>query len=508
MNHEGDLESKMFYYIIIYSTIKAMFTNINIKTEDNQFSYIVEYQQGNSPQVLSSKYTNELEFWDGHSELYTKQHNNWDLSDATPINTHLPQHSSRSTITLYFPEYSVDTYKSGVEYALNVGTWIHGHFISLGSFIFNRLEALACDRVKTFLSQQYYECIKFEIINPFEMIYGDNWSEFRKNVCGEVEYTNTEGSTLYITLHPVEESMAGFRKDNTFVGGQGSINISKKVQEYLQVNLNTNLDRPLHKSEEPSFIIKTTFNSVYQQDLSEYIKETYNLANSQVKYGLVIGNEDDLYAIVDSGVIEPVSEFAISKSQITSQNFSNWTGWKPGISVVASLDILDEDGNSILYLLSNRVPFTQDIFKYFVGGDFMVRNYHIHNVNLDELDMQVLNIEAVNKIETKVIEISRPEDTKSNIIQPVFFRSVEVAGITIHPAVTETICINLDQYKSKVETFMLQVEGICYPEIGRVASGVLFKIVGNKLPKKETTGTYYILNQDAELVTMGKYNYN
>ena len=499
---------KLFHNIIIYSTIIAMFTNININTEDSQFSYIVEYQQGDSLQVLSSKYTSKLEFWDGHSELYTKHHNNWDVNQPTPISSYLPQDSTRATITLYFPEYSVDVYKSGVTYALNVGTWIHDKYISLGSFLFNRLDAIACSKVKTFLNQQYYECIEFDIINPFEMIYGDEWDDFRKNVCEEVKYTNTEGSILYITLHPVEECDTGYRKDNTFVGGQGSINISKKVQEYLRVNLNTNVKRSLKSSEEPSFVINTTFNSVYDGDLAEYLKETYNLSNAQVKYGLVIGNENDLYAVVDSEVLDPTSEFVISKSQITSQNFSNWTGWKPGISVIASLDILDENRNSIVYLLSNKLPFTQDLFKYFVGEDFIINNNHIHNVNLDELDMQILNIEAVNKIETKIVQMNRPEDAKSNIIQPVFFRSVEVASITIHPQVTETICINLDNYKSKVDTFLLQVEGVCYPEIGRVTAGVLFKVVGNKLPKETTTGTYYILNQDAELVTMGKYNYN
>lgn len=497
----------MFPYIIIYSTVRAMFTNININTTEEQFPYIVEYQQGISPRHLTSKYTSKLEFWDG-GKLYTKQHNNWNEYIPNPLSEYLPSTSTYSTITLYFPEHSVDTYKNGVTYALNVGTWVHDEFISLGSFIFNRLDAVACDRIKTFLGGQYLECISFDIVNPFEIIYGDNWSEFRSHVCGEVESSNTEGSILYITLHPVEECDTGYRKDNEFVGGQNSINISKKVQEYLRVELNTNLGHPLGKNEEPSFIINTLFNHIYEGDITEYLKETYNLSSPKIRYEMVIGNENDLYAVIDSGIIEPQSQFVISKSQITSQNFSNWSGWIPGISVVASLSIFDEDNNSVLYLLSNKIPLTQDIFKYFVGDDFVSRGYHIHNVNLEELDMQVLNIDAVNKIETKVIQMSRPEDTKSNIIQPVFFRTVESASIAIHPQITETICINLDSYKSKVNTFILQVAGVSYPEIGRVASGVLFKVVGNKLPKENTSGTYYVLNEDAELVTMGKYNYN
>lgn len=485
-----------------------MFTNINIKTEDNQFIYIVEYQQGILPQSLPYKYTSKLEFWDGQDDLYTKVHNNWTPSTKDLTNKYLPSESTKSTITLYFPEYSVDTYKNGVDYALNVGTWIHGHFISLGSFIFNRLDALACDRVKTFLNNQYLECMTFEIVDPFEMIYGDNWAEFRKNVCGEVEYTNTEGSTLYITLHPIEYCVDNYRKDNEFVGGQASLNISKKVQEYLRLDLTTNVREPLGKGEEPAFTIHTSFNSIYNGDFSEYLGETYNLTNPQIKYNLVIGNADELYAVINGDTTKPVTQFAICKSQILAQNFKNWNEWKPGIYAVASLDVLDEEGNSIIYLLSNKLPLTQDTFKYFVGEDMVIRNHPVYNINLDEIDMNVLNLNAVNKIETKVVQIARPEDTKSNIIQPVFFRTVESASITVHSSVTETICINLDSYKSKVDAFILQIGGVGFPEIGRVASGVLFKIAGSRLPKDPLSGTYYILNQDSELVTMGKYNYS
>ena len=38
-------------------------------------------------------------------------------------------------------------------------------------------------------------------------------------------------------------------------------------------------------------------------------------------------------------------------------------------------------------------------------------------------------------------------------------------------------------------------------------NGILFKVIGNNLPNKKTEGTYYILNQNSEMVTFGKYKY-
>jgi hypothetical protein len=44
-------------------------------------------------------------------------------------------------------------------------------------------------------------------------------------------------------------------------------------------------------------------------------------------------------------------------------------------------------------------------------------------------------------------------------------------------------------------------------ESGRNSSGVLFKIAGKKLPNTKTEGVYFILNQDSEAVSNGKYIY-
>jgi hypothetical protein len=121
--------------------------------------------------------------------------------------------------------------------------------------------------------------------------------------------------------------------------------------------------------------------------------------------------------------------------------------------------------------------------------------------------MEIINYTLVNKIENKVVHIERPSDAKSNIIQPVFFRVKDTEFLTIHPAVTENICINLDDYKSKVEKFILQIEGCTFTQIGSNNFGIIFKVQGKNLPGKATSGLYYVLNENNELVTSGKYKY-
>ena len=177
--------------------------------------------------------------------------------------------------------------------------------------------------------------------------------------------------------------------------------------------------------------------------------------------------------------------------------------WKEGIFITCSVDILNEYGESILYLLSNELPLTIDIISYFINAN----DNDIYNINLDLINMEVFNINAINKIENKTIHIDTAGSIKSNIIQPVFFKSLSVMDLIIHPDVTETISINLDDYKSKVETFIIQIENVQFIEVGRNTTGILFKIIGKKLPGVLNNGTYFILNEKYEMVTSGKYTY-
>ena len=63
----------------------------------------------------------------------------------------------------------------------------------------------------------------------------------------------------------------------------------------------------------------------------------------------------------------------------------------------------------------------------------------------------------------------------------------------------------MDAYKNKVETFILKINTANFYEIGRINTGIVFRIVGSNLAEQEQQGTYYILNENGELVTTGNY---
>ena len=184
----------------------------------------------------------------------------------------------------------------------------------------------------------------------------------------------------------------------------------------------------------------------------------------------------------------------------------DWDWWREYQETVGKplvlqciMTFLDGD-KELFYIKSNDIPFTQDTLGYFMLS-------YDRKINLSDIDMNLLNVNVVQKTVQTVYKYDNVNDAKSNIVQPVFFKARDVENIIVHPEVTENICINLDQFKSKVNRFLIQIEGCVFQEIGRTGSGVIFKITGNSLPKSQTSGLYYILDENSVLVTNGKYKY-
>lgn len=184
--------------------------------------------------------------------------------------------------------------------------------------------------------------------------------------------------------------------------------------------------------------------------------------------------------------------------------------WSPGLVWVASLtvrldknDIMDAsedlEANTDIIYLSNPVPCSQHDYALIAGQG--------KTIDLSSINMNIYNLRISDITTQTVVNMTSKSDSKSNIIQPVFFRARESAKIVVHPEVTENIAINLDSYKSGVSTFYLRLEGVSFEEIGRTGSGVVFKIKGSLLSNEATSGTYYILNESGDLVTTGKYVY-
>lgn len=491
------------YYIYNWNIMR---TNINISGENKVFNYLVEYADGeeysNKPflyKLNENKFTlciNEPKF--------IRNINTWQkledmlLEYETNVN-YYPESYSIGYITLYFPVYSLDTYKPGSNYAITISIKIGNTDIILGSQVINRMDALAVPHKRVF-GQDYLEGIQIPIINPFDLIYDTNWSNFRQYICGKsLIEKNDITSLLHISLQPVDSKDDIYIKSNTYTGCQNSLQISNT--NYLKLHICTNINNYL-QNEAPSIVCDMLFNNKFT-NFGNYLKSTYGLTSYKAKYKIVIGNETDIYFIGEKESQNGTVLF--DKSEIVTEgNFSNWDGWKEGIFIIGSIDILDENDNNILYILSNKLPFSQDIYKFFVNNESDIT---LNSVNLDSINMNLVNISAINKIENKIIKTQAINESKNHLIQPIFFRSVESSNIIIHPKVTETICINLDIYKSKVDRFVIQIDGVNFNEIGRTSAGILFKIHHNKLSGNNQSGNYYILNTENELVTSGKYTY-
>lgn len=502
------------------------YSSINILNPEHNFKYALEYID--NIEYTTSEYSyikkeNEIYF---NSSNISYMHNNniWSSIDneLSSNKDYIPEDINISSLNLYFPEYSVDTYEDNVEYALTINTWINDKKIYLGSYILRRNDAIAADCIKTFYNRHYYEMINVNFIDPWHLMYSDEWKEFRTNICGvesedDIEYNNI-GSVINITLYPVVKSGNAYIKYEKYNGGQTAINLTNNDKVDL-IKYNLYFDK--QHSPGVKFIGDIVYNSSYKQDLSglkQYLIETYEIdptININIRYDFYIQDNNDVYDYFsfDSNNIDCVlnkKDFINSNIfGVTDKSDNAWNRYIDGLYITSTANIIntdldeDDEDNIIMTIMSNKIFITKEIFKYLITES----EYSLDFIKLNLIDMNVYNINTVNKIEQKVVQIDHPKDYKSNIIKPVYYRTRDLVNVIFHPEITENICINLDAYKATVDYFILRIEGVNFIEKARTPNGVIFRIVGNSLPKINNTGVYYILNQDSELITTGKYTY-
>ena len=486
---------------------------INIKGNDQVFPYIIEYSKSNGNIFASNyKYTIKndiIRFYNSDEYIYRDKNNWYIVKDKNgsinyiPTNENYEQFIQTSKLKVYLPTHSVNAYVKSIKYAITLNTWINGKKIELGSFIFKPTDtvAISTGTIK-YGNNEYHEYIEFDIIDPFYLIYSEYWDKFRKEVCKEADKTNNTGSILYVSLFVIDEFEDNYSEYSGYSGGFSVFNIVDDT-DYLKLDLSTSLS-PL------GFKFNININNVYNNFL-EYLYETYGIStdSSNILLDIVIKSKNEI--IVDpstathynanetSGLLtQYISLNDLSDTNLIKAHFSDWSNFEEGFSIVGSLTIYKDD-EEILSFVSNEVPINQEIFSMFTN------NGSEKIIDILE-DMEIKTYNVVNKIENKIVQIERPNESKSNIMQPVFFRVTETEMITLHPTVTENISINLDNYKAKVNTFILKVGDCMFNQIGSNGYGILFKITANSLPSTVVNGTYYILDENYELVTTGKYN--
>jgi len=519
---------------------------INIQGYDQNFGYMLEYKNSDKEFDISDvRYHIKNDTIYLHDDdVYFRYGNEWSKDHTGNMGDYIPSHTDTSRVRVYFPNHAVENYRSGVSYMLTLNTWIGGYRIELGSHRFSRVDSLAINEgVFTYGGERYYDYVEFGIIDPYELIYSDSWKSFRENVCHVSMNNNNVGSILSVTIYVVTENEDGsVRISDDVIGGTTVFNIFTRSKGFIKLNIAPDLDNLGWKftTELPNIHYKDT----HENDrLFGYFRNAYGIplaSSDDVTYELVLKNPNrntiimgptmnfDPDHIIDKNthLTQTMSWRSVLNENdttdvdrdgesVTVTNprsgmkhfFESWgsvdDGWphfEEGWVMQGSMTI--NVGDTTMEILSNEFPITQDTFRYFVGWNLneINKRYKIE-------DMEIINYTLVNKVRNEVVQLDRPENSKSNIIQPVFFRVKDAEFLTIHPDVTENICINLDDYKSKVDTFHLQIEKCKFSQIGANQYGIIFKVVGASLPRESTEGTYYILNEDHELVTTGKYRY-
>ena len=156
-------------------------TNINITSDEKTFTYVIDYVRDISSFEKEFNYISDDKRIDFKSDL-CRTGNEW-WTDIRDYNKSVIS-KAFGTIRLYFPQYSIETYQGYMKYALDIYMFISDTKVNLGSYLINRFDALAAPSIIKFQGQEYYECIDLEIPDPYEILYGDVFEEFRKSIKG------------------------------------------------------------------------------------------------------------------------------------------------------------------------------------------------------------------------------------------------------------------------------------------------------------------------------------
>lgn len=393
-----------------------------------------------------------------------------------------------SRIRIYFPEYSLSKKESSIKkYIFSVCTKLNGIEIELGNFeIIPVRDLQACTPFKE-KDNKYFEYADFLIINPEWLALSSNAKDIRTTLTGS---SNTSIYNLYFLLHPIKESSSStIIVYDSYIGGQATYTPQIENIKYI-----------LNKYPLQAVL---SYNSDYNNSIIEAIKNSFNITVDSISCSLVIANvtidegEDYVFlkSIDSSSYTEKDNSLIYSFSDIDI----DWDLYECGKTIIIGIFKIYYD-DSYLELRTNSLPITPELFSIYNSSNDILLEDEIESIT-------TMSIRIYNKLEVTTAGSPSISSSDSGIIQPIFYKVQDAASIIIHPEVSELISINLNSYKSKVTSFILQVEGITFTEYARTSSGIIFKIVGSKLPAEVSEGTYYILNEDSELVTTGTFKY-
>ena len=172
---------------------------------------------------------------------------------------------------------------------------------------------------------------------------------------------------------------------------------------------------------------------------------------------------------------------------------------------------IDKKFNNVI--ISNNVILNKEKFKYLINDINTSTVYYKNQNNL--INENFMDIKTGFNLIDKFNCIIKEEDTHINTInnldnntkiiyKPIFYKVQELQNLKIRKGVVQNIGINLGEYMSKVNLFILNINNISIRENSRNDYYVIFNIDANLL--ENTSGTYNILNSEFDYISSGNYS--
>ena len=423
------------------------------------------------------------------------------------------------------------------EYKFNLSTTIcfddYGNISLLNYFKYPLQELFKQKYGETALSEAY--CFYHHIINR-KNTYINNMKEIYMEELDEINsITDIDDETIQFLITsnladktPVIDALTPTSK---------AYYISKLKESRWQVFLEEYIDQYKASIDFFGFKVEIASDKKFKHIILSENISLLNLNNSNIEEFMdnVINNID--FNIFDNVFNNDV--FSINLNGI-------FTDWKqmPEM-VVARVTFIDRFiGNEIK---GNEVFISKEKFKYITNVEKFSRLNNLVNLNqlVKPKNMRELNLNSgeefqqiianlpdntknkleewynnyannqysfINKInciveDNKQDNITFNTSTNKNtqiVYKPIFFKTNKLNNVNIKYMQNQNIGIDLHEYISKVDLFIITLDGNTYYEIGRNANYVLFNISASNIVND--SGNFEVYNNDHEYITYGTWS--
>lgn len=225
---------------------------------------------------------------------------------------------------------------------------------------------------------------------------------------------------------------------------------------------------PLDLKEKKDLVFRYTreglkYKIILPNNFYDYIGLNYQLNNFDIGIHYYVLDGDDLL----DAVIENNLEFEVSDIYLNKQ-------------IKIFLDVNKDDLKYSFFILEEK-------FLYKIDPQFTQPTFKP-------------NLKYIYQNNTSTISLN---NNKSTIIQPIFIRTQPLGLIKIYKNIKQTIALNLDIYKAYTELFKLKIGDYVFVNKGYTIDGAIFEVLVGDV---ENEGSYFILDDNYNLITTGNYN--